>query len=139
MVVELSPIMIVISIHAPAKGATLRYTDRLSCCFHFNPRTREGCDASGFPRPATKFYFNPRTREGCDTESDEYGVWYTTISIHAPAKGATIPCLLYVTIFQFQSTHPRRVRLHRHAQVNTHNNFNPRTREGCDALVIVEI
>ena len=36
------------------------------------------------------FYFNPRTREGCDVD---YGLAYfgeTHISIHAPARGATI-------------------------------------------------
>ena len=35
---------------------------------HFNPRTREGCDSllsSGWARRAG--HFNPRTREGCDS------------------------------------------------------------------------
>ena len=80
------------------------------------------------------------------------------ISIHAPAKGATTsPQVVGVACHLFQSTHPRRVRLSlaailRHASsfqsthprrvrriplsdvVHDHENFNPRTREGCDAL-----
>ena len=56
-------------------------------------------------------YFNPRTREGCD-EITVYRQWLYRISIHAPAKGATmaIEKVLNVTP-EFQSTHPRRVRL----------------------------
>ena len=56
----------VISIHAPAKGAT----DNLA-----------GSDISILD-------FNPRSREGSDKEQDEHAT-LTQISIHAPAKGAT--------------------------------------------------
>ena len=100
-----------VSIHAPAKGATLPFWStswhssfqsthprrvRLVPSFNmrgsapgFNPRTREGCDQ--FPQWAFTFWhgFNPRTREGCDA-----GAMYVPGSAHV-----------------FQSTHPRRVRL----------------------------
>ena len=36
--------VIYISIHAPAKGATRVSKCPLLCIFYFNPRTREGCD-----------------------------------------------------------------------------------------------
>ena len=55
----------------------------------FNPRSREGSDA-GFPvSPYSTTHFNPRSREGSD------GVYLNDnkafiISIHAPARGATI-------------------------------------------------
>ena len=55
-----------ISIHAPARGATIRDTAVLRPCQYFNPRSREGND----------YNF---TRKG-----NIYG-----ISIHAPARGAT--------------------------------------------------
>ena len=34
----------IISIHAPAKGATVEDLNRVRLCKYFNPRTREGCD-----------------------------------------------------------------------------------------------
>ena len=35
--------------------------------FHFNPRTRVGCDAKRMRDDVgKKFHFNPRTRVGCD-------------------------------------------------------------------------
>ena len=54
----------------------------------FNPRTREGCD---FAVVRWTFYltsFNPRTREGCDLEK-LICFCLQTVSIHAPARGAT--------------------------------------------------
>ncbi|WP_187375185.1 hypothetical protein [Paenibacillus antibioticophila] len=57
----------------------------------FNPRTRMGCDQSG-----ERLYviypddFNPRTRMGCD-HTGIPSVYLPSISIHAPAWGATLP------------------------------------------------
>ncbi len=100
----------------------------------FNPRTREGCDPLKHRSPLPRFYFNPRTREGCDhllcylsysrrkfQSTHPRGVRRTfylpcrrigKISIHAPARGATIDSLFCNPISP---------------------NFNPRTREGCDS------
>ena len=58
-----------ISIHAPAKGATFVLAIFLFAAYHFNPRTREGCDKEHRPRMSVNL-----------------------ISIHAPAKGATDRC-----------------------------------------------
>ena len=33
-----------ISIHAPARGATVRYRSKIHCIPDFNPRSREGSD-----------------------------------------------------------------------------------------------
>ena len=55
-----------ISIHAPARGATCLVLPRLPESWHFNPRSREGSDQlSGF-QGCTWGYFNPRSREGSD-------------------------------------------------------------------------
>ena len=73
-----------ISIHAPVKGATLKYLRNGLYNLHFNPRTREGCDATKNGSQYNINNFNPRTREGCDQ-------------------------LFYVCpllILKFQSTHP---------------------------------
>ena len=100
----------------------------------FNPRSREGSDEAveekyvlgtkfqstlprGERRGAKKVLvsefgdFNPRSREGSDEFLDAFGKWLCRISIHAPARGAT------VRIF---------------AVGVTARNFNPRSREGSD-------
>ena len=100
----------------------------------FNPRTREGCDVrhnwfhycqrrfqSTHPRgvrPAQtnppvkqKASFNPRTREGCDEVVVMLYIFDSTVSIHAPARGATTPGNINdPNVTLFQSTHPRGVR-----------------------------
>ena len=103
----------VISIHAPVKGAT-QFTDAgQRHQRHFNPRTREGCDPIRLFAKPFRPYFNPRTREGCDVVLDHLFIAGTSISIHAPVKGATYDCRGL----------PGRA-----------GNFNPRTREGCDGV-----
>ena len=56
----------VISIHAPARGATRQ--ELLLCCSvqHFNPRSREGSDAVHRKEIWSFGNFNPRSREGSD-------------------------------------------------------------------------
>ena len=81
-------------------------------CAYFNPRSREGSDLPSsaqtwYPLP----YFNPRSREGSDITSTYRGS-YSIISIHAPAKGATRISSTNSPKELFQSTLPRRERLH---------------------------
>ena len=57
----------IISIHAPARGATAAIATTARQNTNFNPRSREGSDVTG----------NPELVE------------FTEISIHAPARGAT--------------------------------------------------
>jgi len=80
-----------VSIYAPAKGATtaLRISPRRTVCF--NLRAREGRDA-----------WEGGLKNGT-----------ATVSIHAPAKGATALAMASAThLFPFQSTRPRRARRH---------------------------
>ena len=58
--------VVVISIHAPVKGATelTLSTSGMSC--DFNPRSREGSDIRGWLSSAFRQHFNPRSREGSD-------------------------------------------------------------------------
>ena len=107
-----------VSIHAPAWGATL-------------PICPKG-DGSGC--------FNPRTRVGCDQLSLISGVSDDGVSIHAPAWGATRTARCNrATVMWFQSTHPRGVRPAGHKDCHRSRDgrrkrFNPRTRVGCDAI-----
>ena len=99
----------------------------------FNPRTHAGCDqvflgliqifivsihapTQGATKPlpfdATKPHrFNPRTHAGCDPDRPACYI-LRSVSIHAPTQGATKVLKLYYDRAMFQSTHPRRVRLH---------------------------
>ena len=56
---------------------------------HFNPRSREGSDFAATSDRRGIGHFNPRSREGSD-QGDRRGARQEQISIHAPAKGATI-------------------------------------------------
>ena len=123
-----------ISIHAPAKGATVftrSFSSFIAISIHAPAKGATGHAGSGF---SSGLYFNPRSREGSD---DDYPVFVqvgTTISIHAPAKGATINTIFQISLNQisihapakgatapgvpeynviiiFQSTLPRRERL----------------------------
>ena len=119
-----------ISIHAPAKGATMgtlhfqnsilfqstlprreRHSIHQGCenRRHFNPRSREGSDKDSLKICSMLKYFNPRSREGSDLNAFN-GQAYGSISIHAPAKGATM-----VT-----------------SKMDLKMYFNPRSREGSD-------
>ena len=102
---------LVVSIHAPAWGATA------------GPGTRTVSSSVSIHAPAwgatsglRRILLNPR------------------VSIHAPAWGATKSGGLTMWhIITFQSTHPRGVRPPCSGAVSdAHGRFNPRTRVGCD-------
>ena len=57
----------------------------------FNPRTRVGCDAGDGIDITHLSRFNPRTRVGCDSLTILGCLLKLTVSIHAPAWGATSP------------------------------------------------
>ena len=78
-----------VSIHAPAWGATSCRKSSIARKSCFNPRTRVGCDFTELVNVHGAQSFNPRTRVGCDP--------LVTPVMH--------PCHV------FQSTHPRGVRL----------------------------
>ncbi len=85
---ELETGIVDISIHAPARGATIILRPPYRRCRYFNPRTRTGCD----------LVLAENTTTG------------NLISIHAPARGATHGVSLDLLPCRFQSTHPHGVR-----------------------------
>ncbi len=75
--------------------------------------------------------FNPRSREGSDQWLPILFV-HSKISIHAPARGATEVFRITPSMKLFQSTLPRGERhLHR-CNRDCRDDFNPRSREGSD-------
>ena len=78
-----------ISIHAPAKGATPKAVFVADAFDYFNPRSREGSDGMTMIFSNANTDFNPRSREGSDNLVI-LPLSLMCISIHAPAKGATL-------------------------------------------------
>ena len=90
-----------------------RYTGlpALPAAADFNPRSREGSDGFRQNNSVCPENFNPRSREGSDyTLVNRFGC--SSISIHAPARGATTACHASKKFSLFQSTLPRGERLH---------------------------
>ena len=82
----------VVSIHAPARGATA--ADKKFCPIFqcFNSRAREGRDAGRGANSEQTYRFNSRAREGRDMLRLFERGRREEVSIHAPARGATICC-----------------------------------------------
>ena len=96
-----------ISIHAPVKGATKTVLATSSCSTYFNPRTREGCDADALPDDGLAQLISIHAPVKGATPGITEGARFGSISIHAPVKGATYTKnLSWPGPTPFQSTHP---------------------------------
>ena len=142
-----------VSIHAPARGATLKPREaEYNGMFQFTrPRgARPFRRASGsrstkfqFTRPrgarrrmrrtcSISTGFNSRAREGRDfRERGRHAL--EAVSIHAPARGATGGHVRLQVRVQFQFTRPRGARPSARTSPPPHRGFNSRAREGRDA------
>ena len=148
-----------ISIHAPARGATfgtlrsipaaslfqstLPRGERLShfcrltsVIIHFNPRSREGSDSFAAPTLNLLSNFNPRSREGSDAilSRDPRNA---EISIHAPARGATMQAQKRAILQRISIHAPARGATYSSQKLSLwcQKNFNPRSREGSDVRI----
>ena len=126
-------ICMVISIHAPARGATDIFCIIRFGFIHFNPRSREGSDHLSFLDVDTLNNFNPRSREGSDVMFSAPIISFFIISIHAPARGATKKThhtyyLLLISIHAPARGATTSLTLLIYAPIY----FNPRSREGSD-------
>ena len=106
------------------------------------------------PRRQGYHHFNPRSREGSDPTA-VFLLHFPSISIHAPARGATDDLLAFLGqdqdfnprsregsdlfldqtpfyVVTFQSTLPRGERRKRSPRRQGYHHFNPRSREGSD-------
>mgnify|MGYP007011675766 CR=1 FL=1 len=121
---------------------------------YFNPRSREGCDASCIETVRVVLWFQSTQPRGLRHGGSAAGGHASKISIHAAARAATWEKRICVVTCRFQSTQPRGLR--RAWQVphtagsrfqstqprglrlcgirsdNILTYFNPRSREGCD-------
>ena len=148
-----------ISTHAPARGATISSIPASLQNSYFNPRSREGSDFI-FCLPFQIFNListHAPARGATCGNLDISAIGH--ISTHAPARGATLRYLLHLLLSVFQPTLPRGERppsLRNISQPRRFQptlprgerpwhpgrhlvffHFNPRSREGSDAMQLV--
>ena len=149
-----------ISIHAPARGATevFRITPSMKLFQSTLPRGERHLHRCNRD---CRDDFNPRSREGSDNSVKPFVIRIDSISIHAPARGATVKELCEIVWGEFQSTLPRgerpmggfkflgnngfqstlprveRQRLFLYLDIP--GNFNPRSREWSDPLKVAPL
>ena len=123
---------VLISIHAPTRGATSATKWALCAARNFNPRAHEGRDLSARINTLPIHYFNPRAHEGRDLLMQSRWRRPSTISIHAPTRGATCPHSHSAIGRRFQSTRPRGARPAGSGVGSAGYDFNPRAHEGRD-------
>ena len=95
-----------VSIHAPTQGATFGNSCS-SNTFGFQstlPRRERRYSSCGTYLPSSRF--NPRSRAGSDGRRAHH-VSMAQVSIHAPARGATLSGSPVCSSSEFQSTLPR--------------------------------
>nr|DAI02675.1 MAG TPA: hypothetical protein [Caudoviricetes sp.] len=100
---------ILVSIHAPARGATERVVERgvvVAVSIHAPARGATPAPSRACPAPTC---FNPRAREGRDFPRCHLP-FSSFVSIHAPARGATTATPAGRRRARFQSTRPRGAR-----------------------------
>ncbi len=78
-----------VSIHAPARGATLRTSPPISEQIGFNPRPRAGGDRRHGADAAADSMFQSTPPRGGRQHRTVCVQFATAVSIHAPARGAT--------------------------------------------------
>ena len=122
-----------ISIHAPAKGATAARHSRGALAGISIHAPAKGATVNKLCEMIRLTDFNPRSREGSDVGSPQ-GNRYTRISIHAPAKGATLSCKAIIAHRYTISIHApaKGATQEHHRRWNAWLDFNPRSREGSD-------
>jgi len=143
-----------VSIHAPARGATIptsrcddsamfQFTRPRGARPHgaswwwesmrcFNSRARAGRDLASLSRIRASHSFNSRARAGRDS-AWALPCWIKSVSIHAPARGATKKLHDCRQIRLFQFTRPRGARPRPAPSSWPTSGFNSRARAGRDS------
>ena len=83
-----------ISIHAPARGATSSQSRLSAFRRYFNPRSREGSDLRSQYATILRLQFQSTLPRGERLLQDSVKQRTILISIHAPARGATLEMLV---------------------------------------------
>ena len=79
---------VIVSIHAPTRGATIAFMRHYNGTISFNPRSHAGSDCCSLSFCRFFQRFNPRSHAGSDCVRRAC-LPYWWVSIHAPTRGAT--------------------------------------------------
>ena len=101
---------IVISIHAPTRGATGFSRARPDRTSDFNPRAHAGRDVWQNRPGRIHYQFQSTRPRGARLQDQCRCVGWIIISIHAPTRGATSARSASIVVVSFQSTRPRGAR-----------------------------
>ena len=123
-----------VSIHAPARGATMRFLPAWARAGFQSTRPR-GARRKSRMNSRRGWGFNPRARAGRDQKRIE-AARISVVSIHAPARGATCAGIVIEVTVLFQSTRPRGARHGKHGGNRHGKCFNPRARAGRDSFLL---
>ena len=122
-----------VSIHAPARGATLATTLAIIPRGCFNPRARTGRDIVIEEQVSWIDGFNPRARTGRDVPTLLYPLVMEGFQSTRPHGARHTLSLLSRVIMMFQSTRPHGARPISSPSIDeTTARFNPRARTGRD-------
>ena len=123
-----------VSIHAPAWGATVRNQVARLMPISFNPRARVGRDNPSVSAQLAAYAFQSTRPRGARRSKGAKAPFFSSVSIHAPAWGATTPTQFdRRTLCLFQSTRPRGARrFSAFCAALVLRGFNPRARVGRD-------
>ena len=123
-----------VSIHAPARGATIeaRLARELGMVSIHAPARGATRDVYACSNPIIPFQSTHLREVRRDKMRCKKG--FDIVSIHAPARGATRTHWLESRLISFQSTHLREVRQNRIPKLRLFYRFNPRTCARCDVF-----
>ena len=122
--------VLVVSIHAPTRGATrCSSPSRKGAVFQSTRPRGARLRAPGSAKRIESF--NPRAHAGRDTREIRRD-FTVRVSIHAPTRGATTEEASINDDGKFQSTRPRGARRSRRRGCGTRRRFNPRAHAGRD-------
>ena len=126
----------IISIHAPAKGATTEICPKLPCSDISIHAPAKGATKRAYVFAGHVPNFNPRSREGSDKTSTAMRWKTSAFQSTLPRRERRHGHVLFDKRMKFQSTLPRRERRSNLEGIRFYSvYFNPRSREGSDCLV----
>ena len=129
----------IVSIHAPTRGATGLFAYKRRKSQRFQSTLPRGERRSWIIWGRSFSGFNPRSHEGSDTNGKCSFNWFSSVSIHAPTRGATIKQQVRISSLEFQSTLPRGERRFMPTVFPVQNSFNPRSHEGSDEIYLLSL
>mgnify|MGYP000847081888 CR=1 FL=1 len=119
--------LIIVSIHAPARGATCHHLMRLTCCNVSIHAPARGATYSSMLLYSLYSGFNPRPCARGDYAINNYSQIDSVVSIHAPARGATISLSSFYYSYNVSIHAPARGATEgKRMKFETFISFNPR-------------